>query len=48
MVQPLCACILQTVSPTMMEGDGPGISGYVPLWQEGARLSKLCFPQHLL
>lgn len=32
----------------MIEGDGPGISGYVPPRQEEARLSMLHFPQHPL
>lgn len=43
-MQPPCACILQSVSPTVMEGDGSGISGSVPPGQEGARLSMLSFP----
>lgn len=47
LLQPLCACILQSVSPIVTEGDGPGISGCVPTpGQEGARLAMLNFPQH--
>lgn len=49
-MQPLSACILQSVSPTVMEGDGPGISACVHHPGAGGSQaeSMLSFPQHPL